>query len=286
MTHFYGRIIYLVGVILGIYLAIHFKKQNNPLKNYNEWFKTNLFKRKILLWDLIRYGNRNFTTEAELLYKKVKVLCIILVKNNKNIVAIENTWGKNCNNIKFIYLKNKLNKMLPIKRTKEQSTWYKLCSSLNELELNDFKWFLIINDDTFVVMENLRYLLAPLNPNQTHYIGHTVKFWNTLYNQAQAGYVLSYASLEILRKNLKNNCSTLNHVYWNKEDFYLGKYLNNFNITPQDTRDLNGLARFLPYNLNHMFFPGENYFQTTIYPVKCCSKKAITFQVMIFDKIN
>lgn len=60
-----------------------------------------------------------------------------------------------------------------------------------------------------------------------------------------------------------------------------GKHLAKLNITPSDTRDSEGLSRFHPYNWYITFFPGEsnNYYSTSIYPVKCCSSSAITFQV-------
>lgn len=53
------------------------------------------------------------------------------------------------------------------------------------------------------------------------------------------------------------------------------------NITPSDTRDSQGLSRFHPYNWYISFFPGESrsYYSTSVYPVKCCSKKSVTFQV-------
>lgn len=42
--------------------------------------------------------------------------------------------------------------------------------------LHDFARFLKGDDDTFVVVENLRYLLEQYNPNQPVYLGHLFKF--------------------------------------------------------------------------------------------------------------
>lgn len=62
---------------------------------------------------------------------------------------------------------------------------------------------------------------------------------------------------------------------------FSGKHLSKLNITATDTRDSEGLSTFHPYNLFITFFPGDsrNYYSTSVYPVKCCSKRSITFQV-------
>ena len=41
----------------------------------------------------------------------------------------------------------------------------------------DLQWVLVAGDNTFVLVENLRYFVAPLNPSRSHYLGHAMTFW-------------------------------------------------------------------------------------------------------------
>ena len=70
--------------------------------------------------------------------------------------------------------------MAPIRKLRAKSSFSLLCQSLRDLisagELTD--WVLVTGDDTFVIPENLRYYVAPLNSSQPHYLGHAMKFWN------------------------------------------------------------------------------------------------------------
>ncbi|KAJ8982887.1 hypothetical protein NQ317_004317 [Molorchus minor] len=298
MVHFYIRIFtFFVGVLIGILIAFQCKQplhaktttkvpylQRNP--SYNSWFGNLGFKRTELLWDKLRYEkNINYLIESHFLSKKIRILCVVLVRNPKNVEAIENTWGKGCNSIKFLELAGKANGTIIIKRRKENSSWVLLCTFFTTISNHsDYDWTLIVNDNTFAILENLRYYVAGFNSSENHYLGHAVSFWNTIYNSGEAGYVLSGGTVKALIKTFKHNgCFT--NVYWNREDFYLGKYLASLNIVPVDTRDREGFSMFHPYNWYHLFFPGENYYKTSVFPVKCCSKSSITFQAVEGDKM-
>gem|GEM_PF-4272661 len=55
--------------------------------------------------------------------------------------------------------------------------------------------------------------------------------------------------------------------------FFKGMHLAKLGITVEDTRDKEGRARFLGYNINTMLSPGKlsrktNYFKQAIFPVQ------------------
>ncbi|KAJ8967478.1 hypothetical protein NQ314_002792 [Rhamnusium bicolor] len=295
MVHFYLRLItFFIGVIIGVLLAIKYKNYvvevytksevsaKKHIPSYNTWLESQRLKRKDILWDILRYKRHDYMIESHFLYSKIKVLCIILVRNSRNVKAIENTWGRGCNNIKLIEV-NAKNKVIFGKRNKESSSWVLLCKTLKNINY-EYDWVLIANDNTFFILENLRYYVASLKSSKRYYMGYAVKFWDTVYNSGEAGYVISKGTVYTFNKHfMETDCST--NTYWNREDFYLGKYLSKLNITPIDTRDSEGLSTFHPYNWYHVFFPGENYYKTSIFPVQCCSKNSISFQAIEGDKM-
>ena len=54
----------------------------------------------------------------------------------------------------------------------------------------EFDWFLKTDDDTFMVVENLKKLLSPFDSNESVHFGHHFKYLGG-YFSGGAGYVLS-----------------------------------------------------------------------------------------------
>ncbi|XP_050310425.1 glycoprotein-N-acetylgalactosamine 3-beta-galactosyltransferase 1-like [Anthonomus grandis grandis] len=284
MAHFYERISFVVGLAIGVVLAFHFRPTvviNEPSSTYKTWFSQQNLTRKSVNWDTIRYTNAAFVTESAFLHNKIKILCIILVKSERNFVSASATWAKGCNRVKAIYLESN-RKQMPRKVDKRKSSWFLLCNNL--LEENQFDWTLIVQDTSFVIMENLRFYVAPLDKDDKHYLGHAVKFWSTIYNSKEPGYVLSRGTIKAFNKFMTREKCEENR-YWNKEDYYLGQYLANLNVTVGPTYDDKGLTTFYPYSWYQVFFPGGNYYRNAIYRVKCCSKRSIAFKAIDGDKM-
>ena len=63
--------------------------------------------------------------------------------------------------------------------------------------LDDFDWFLRVDDDSYVVMENLRYALSGFSPEQPLVFGRRFKDNEfSSYMHAGSGYALSRKALE------------------------------------------------------------------------------------------
>ena len=154
---------------------------------------------------------------------------------------------------------------------------------------NKIQWILIASEETFALPENLRYFVAPLNSKSEHYLGHAMKFWNVIYNWANAGYVLSAGTFSRLMEKFPNDESCeKGGQHWKNSDWYLGKHLAQMNITPVDTRDHIGRSRFIGHSLKKLLFPGgvslfERYWRDSLYlspdGPHCCSNFAITFHL-------
>jgi hypothetical protein len=297
MFRFVTKSSFIIGVLIGVFLAVLVKVSNRRPKTdsepiprpfdilqYNTWFKDKKLIRRQISFDSLRYGSDKYVLESSYLQTQVNVYCLVLVKSTKNANAVKQTWGKHCNKIQLLNITSDKMK-IPIKRDKNDSLWVLLCKTLKAVP-DDFQWILTVYDYTFVLVENLRLFLASLNPDNKYYLGHPVRFWSTIYNMGQAGYVLSRGSINALKQkfNETESCSkTL--TYRNQEDYYLGQNLALLNITPLDTRDKEGLSTFHPYNLYHVFFPGEDYYKFSVYPHKCCSRYSIAFQAIEGDKM-
>lgn len=162
------------------------------------------------------------------LSKQISITCVVFLEKLKLGKSIQATWGKRCNNIYFFghHLKNT---ELPVINvgTKIVSSWQLLCEAMNYI-WNDktvvkLKWIVFVRDDTMVIPENLRYMVAPLDHRNNYYLGHPVIMWGQPYNVAQAGYVLSRGALAKVVKmfNTSEKCAA-GGKYWKKEDYYLG----------------------------------------------------------------
>lgn len=292
---------FVLGVLLGVYL--HREKNLKPKSfkifrdSYEEWFQRQNIKRTVLPMDLVRYGNYGTNyMESQFLYDKVKLMCVLLVRKRKNAAAANQTWAQHCNEKTFIYLQSeKVQKTkLPIRQTKLESSWHLLCDAIRGMNIT-FHWALFLNDDTFALPENVRRMVASLDYNEGHYLGHAITFWGTDYNVAQAGYILSRKSIELLRERFNSTAECVaGGRFWKQEDYYLGKHLASLGVHPKDTRDAHGLTTFHGHTLAQLLTPGSlpslafsNYYARSLYPAtECCSTYAVTFQSVEADKMH
>ncbi|GAV04744.1 hypothetical protein RvY_14976 [Ramazzottius varieornatus] len=167
-----------------------------------------------------------------------------------------------------------------------------------------YDWFLKADDDTDVIVENLRLLLTNYSSNKEVYLGYHFKeflaeglVFSPLrtpmiiavltfsgYASGGAGYVLSRKAVQrFVDDGLnKNVCRSDSGGF---EDVEIGTCLVKIGITIQDTRDSYGRARFFPFNaIWHMRlsdvkrkdFQGYFKYHDGDY-LDCCADTAITF---------
>ena len=73
-----------------------------------------------------------------------------------------------------------------------------------------------------------------------------MKFWNVIYNWADAGYVISKGTLDkMMQKFESDEACDKGGQYWKNSDWYLAKHLSQMSIKPVDTRDHIGRSRFI-----------------------------------------
>ncbi|KAJ7383166.1 O-glycan processing, core 1 [Desmophyllum pertusum] len=138
---------------------------------------------------------------------------------------------------------------LDVKEGRE-NLWSKTRAAWNYVynhHMNDADWFMKADDDTFVVIENLRHLVSKMNPEEPHYLGRHFKPFGG-YNSGGAGYVLSRESVRRFKKALGDTslCSEQSFA----EDVEVGKCLYAMGVKPENTRDSSGRETFMPLPRN------------------------------------
>ncbi|XP_026762036.2 glycoprotein-N-acetylgalactosamine 3-beta-galactosyltransferase 1 isoform X3 [Galleria mellonella] len=231
---------------------------------------------------------------ADELAQRVRVLCWIMTQpsnHEKKAKHVKATWGKRCN--KLIFMSSDEDPSLPSVKLPVQEgrdyLWAKTKEAFRyvyEHHRRDADWFLKADDDTYVVVENLRYMLADYDANEPMYFGCRFKpFSPQGYMSGGAGYVLSREALDrFVNKALPSPhlCKASDH---GAEDAEMGKCLDKIGVKAMDSRDSLQRGRFFPFVPRDHLFPSKDkgfwYWQYIYYPtdegLDCCSDHAISF---------
>lgn len=235
---------------------------------------------------------------AKELYGQVRVLCWVMTgpqNHETKAKHVKATWGRRCN--KLVFMSSKADASLPAIALNVQegrdSLWAKTKQAyiyLYENHRDEADWFLKADDDTYVVVENLRYMLQPYNSSQPIYFGCKFKpYVRQGYMSGGAGYVLSKEAVRrFVRQGMKDRtgaiCRTSDGA--GAEDVEMGKCMENLGVAAGDSRDSLGRGRFFPFVPEHHLISGHMksdfwYYKYIYYPVKegmgCCSDSAISF---------
>ena len=192
------------------------------------------------------------------LFHKVRLLCLVPT-STRNLAtkasAVRDTWAKRCN--RMIFFSDKSDTHFPAIGLPDHAGMGMLTSKMraaltyvHDQHLQGADWFLKADDDTYVIVENLRYLLSHYDPSDPVYLGHHFKkFTDQGYMSGGAGYVLSKEALRRLvgrgYKDVTSSCRR----WGGAEDAALGQCLQAVGVTPGVTLDLQGKQTFHPFNL-------------------------------------
>jgi len=232
---------------------------------------------------------------ADLLFNEYRVLCWIMTgpqNHDKKAKHVKATWGKRCNKLIFMSSKNDdaLGAIaLPSVKEGRDNLWAKTKEAFKYVHANhraDYDYVLKADDDTYVIMENLRLLLSKHAPTKKVYFGRKFKpYVKQGYMSGGAGYVLTKSAVDSF-VSVIDDSSKCRQDGGGAEDVEIGKCLENAGVTAGDSRDELGRDTFMPFVPEHHLIPEHMpksmwYWSYIFYPSEsgpnCCSDYAISF---------
>ncbi|KHN76508.1 Glycoprotein-N-acetylgalactosamine 3-beta-galactosyltransferase 1 [Toxocara canis] len=228
------------------------------------------------------------------IYDNVRVFCWIMTSRNntrKKAIHVNATWAARCN--KHVFMTSEQVHGLPtvdLNITEGRKyLWTKTKEAFKYIynnELGNYEWFLKADDDTFVIVENLRFMLLAYSPDDPLYFGCKFKvFLLQGYMSGGAGYVLSREAVKRFVEDALTDSRKCKSAGTGAEDVELGKCLQNVGVMAGDSRDSQGRHRMLPFSpLSHLSFNHSmpKWFYSYMYysykqGAECCSDYMISF---------
>ncbi|KAH9519708.1 Glycoprotein-N-acetylgalactosamine 3-beta-galactosyltransferase 1 [Bulinus truncatus] len=226
--------------------------------------------------------------------RQPKILCWVLTEQNyldTRAASVRDTWSRRCD--KFLFFSSKTNTSFPTigldVPTGRGHLTTKVLLAFTFCYKNygkEFDWFLKADDDTYVIVENLRLLVKSRDPGAAVYFGYRFKPYTPQgYMSGGAGYLLSQESLRklVIEGLLEHRCER----FWGMEDLDIGRCLHSIGVKAVDSLDGAGMERFHPLSLDAYFgsydLPKWTY-KYAYHPAQrhfaCCSNNTISFHYM------
>ncbi|KAK3103199.1 hypothetical protein FSP39_017295 [Pinctada imbricata] len=222
-----------------------------------------------------------------------RILCWVMTNprnHHSKAKTVKDTWGKRCDVLLFI--SSMADKALPTIALPvvegRGNLWLKTKAAFKYIYKHhgsDADWFMKADDDTYVIVENLRHFLKNQSIDKPSYHGKRFKpMVNQGYMSGGAGYVVNRKALELLVTEGLDDSNKCNPNVSKDEDLEVGHCFENLGVSPGDSRDEKGRERFMSYTLEQHFTPGVlpmgflNYFYYNYKEgPECCSDYAISF---------
>ncbi|XP_071101942.1 glycoprotein-N-acetylgalactosamine 3-beta-galactosyltransferase 1-like [Haliotis cracherodii] len=194
------------------------------------------------------------TSIADNMAKKVRVLCWVMTSPTNfrtKADVVKETWGHRCNIL--LFFSSVVDPHLPtIALNVSEGRKHLTAKTMQGFKYvydhyyDQADWFMKCDDDTYVIVENLRYFLSTRNTSEPIYYGH---HFHTIVKQGYysggAGYVLSKEALTRFAKRDPNIC----REDGGSEDAEIGKCMEKIGISTGNSTDALGRSRF------HCFSP-------------------------------
>ncbi|KAK7096077.1 hypothetical protein V1264_005422 [Littorina saxatilis] len=214
-------------------------------------------------------------TEVQRLAKEVRVLIWVMTSPKtlqSRAKEVRDTWGTRANQILFFSSKSDpdfptIGLDVPEGRQHLLEKTNRAFRYIYDNHMDDADWFMKVDDDTYVIMENLRYFLSGENTSEPLFFGHhfhspyrrltRLKNLPLHYHSGGAGYVISKEALR--RFGEKGWDESVCRQSLGAEDVGFGECMINLGVRISDSTDALGRSRFhcfRPLSFTSGIFPG------------------------------
>ncbi|XP_062586868.1 glycoprotein-N-acetylgalactosamine 3-beta-galactosyltransferase 1-like [Saccostrea cucullata] len=222
--------------------------------------------------------------------KKLRILCYTMTvpaNMQTKAVAVNNTWGARCTKLIFVTPEPSSTLYTMQVDVKEGRSYLtdktvKTLIAIYKTYRNDYDWFFKCDDDVFIIMENLRLLLAKHESHVPVYLGHQFRLLTKQgYLSGGAGYAINRKALEMINEEgfqVSGKCE----VSGKDEDLDIGRCFGNLGVKIYSTVDTQGRQAFHPFGFQRAFYGhkgGEIYYVSRPYNTgpDCCSEFTVSF---------
>ncbi|KAL5280833.1 C1GALT1.2 family protein [Megaselia abdita] len=245
---------FIVSVVSGFLLTLMISSLFH--QNSNEYDADDGYLHKI------SHTHRDQNTEiADRLYRNVRILCLVTTFVNHKTKAkfIKETWGSRCNHIIFLSPKSIDSfetLVMPGAKEGRSYLWHSIREGLKYVHvkyMNKFDFVIKTDDNTYVVMENLRYLLETESPNEPKAFGFKYKDQDVVYLSSVQ--ILSRETVKrFALKAYPDESLCRTGEIWDS-DIELGRCLKNIGVEFGETLDSEGKERVFPFSPRHHMLP-------------------------------
>ncbi|KAL3313182.1 Core 1 synthase, glycoprotein-N-acetylgalactosamine 3-beta-galactosyltransferase, 1 [Cichlidogyrus casuarinus] len=208
-------------------------------------------------------------------------------KNSAKAKMVNSTWAPLCDDYIFVTGNETIPELpcltVPVIESRKSlmAKTIFMILHLHKKHGHKYDFFLKADDDTYILIDNLREFLRDLDPQNKILAGRRFKkFTKQGYMSGGAGYLISQAGLHAIAETMENDEKPC-HQNSNSEDVGLGYCAERAGVEIVDSLDRNHLERFHPFNLPAMWLlepTSDNWIHEYNYhPMKYVSFLTVNF---------
>ncbi|EDV94072.1 GH25079 [Drosophila grimshawi] len=182
-----------------------------------------------------------------------RILCIIMIDPMRTRqLHIERTWGRRCKMLLFLSGQpNKQSGVMGLAMRKGHNiSWGRLRSSLQHVYKHygtQHDWFLLVKDETYVIMENLqRFLFDHASETPIYFDSNSWKYTKKMHKSEMDSYIFSREALHRFMTLAHGNSSICSNRDYGMMHVEVARCFRNVGVASGNARDEHGLPLFAP----------------------------------------